>query len=66
MLLPIGGNNVSFEINFRENKTFMYVHYEMALLKKKKVYLFIITSIIYLFFCDEILLAVAAESLFNS
>ena len=35
-------------------------------LKKKKVYLFIITSIIYLFFCDEILLAGAAESLFNS
>ena len=30
-----GGNNVSFEINFRENKIFKYVHVQIALPKKK-------------------------------
>ena len=34
-----GGNNVSFEINFREKKIFKYVHVQMALPKKR--------------FCDE-------------
>ena len=46
-----GGNNVSFEINFREKKMFKYVQ---MVLPEKNV------------FCDEILLAEAAVPLLNS
>ena len=46
-----GGNNVSFEINFREKKMFKYVQ---MVLPEKNV------------FCDEILLVWAAVPLFNS
>ena len=50
----LGGNNVSFEINFREKKIFKCV--QMVLPKK---------NFEMLFFCDRILLAEAAVPLFN-
>ena len=48
-----GGNNVSFEINFREKRIFKYVHVQMALPKKGFKLMF--------FFCGG-----AVVPLFNS